>query len=172
MGSSRSASFEASPSKYVPSSVRIRPIALSRFVSSNSSLDERAKRALVAEEPLERPRQAPVAVREVRPERLVQRLRGPDVDLLGLADELLELRPDDVDVDRHARVLEREQSDLQRPLDEGRPILDRPLREEGGESRVPDDEALDDDPVAFDADLGGRELDDSCFHGRDRQGCL
>ena len=128
--------------------------------------DVRPQRALVAEEPLERPRQAPVAVGEVRAERLVQRLRRPDVDLLRLAEELLELRPDDVDVDRDAGVLQREQPDLQRPLDERRAILGGSLREEDSEPRVTDDEALDDDPVRLDADFVGRELDDSCFHAR------
>jgi hypothetical protein len=55
-------------------------------------VDERAQRATVTEEPLERPRKATVAVGEVRPERLLQRRRRPLVDQLGLADELLELR--------------------------------------------------------------------------------
>ena len=41
VGSSSWASRDASPSKYAPSSVRIRPIALSRFVSSNRSVTKR-----------------------------------------------------------------------------------------------------------------------------------
>ncbi len=134
--------------------------------------DVGAKGALVAEEPLQRPRQAPVAIGEVGAERLVERLRGPHVDLLRLADELLELRPDDVDVDRDAGILEREEADLQRPLDERRPLIGGSFRQEGRQYAVANDETLDHDPVRVDADLVGRELDDSGFHDRDRQGCL
>ncbi len=130
----------------------------------------RAEGALVAEELLEGPRQAPVAIGEVGAERLVERLRGPDVDLLRLPDQLLELRPDDVDVHGDAGVLEREEADLQRALDERRPLIDGPLREERCQSGVADDEALDHDSVRVDVDLVGRELDDSCFHAPDPRG--
>ncbi len=117
MGSRSVASFEASPSKYVPRSGPIRPIALSRFDSSNSSVHERPQPAPVAEELLQRPRQPPVAVGEVGAE-LLERRRRPLVGVLGLADEALELAPDGVHVDAHACVLERHQADLQGALDE------------------------------------------------------
>ena len=81
-------------------------------------VDHRAQRAAVAEELLERARQPAVAVGEVGAERLLERLGGLLVDLFGLADELLELGADDVDVDGDARVLEREQADAQGALDE------------------------------------------------------
>ena len=60
---------------------------------------------------------------------------------LGLAHELLELGPDDVDVDGHAGVLEREQADPKAALDEGRPVVGRALGQERGEGPVVDDEA-------------------------------
>ena len=74
------------------------------------------------------------------------------VDRLGLADELLELGPDDVDVDGHARVLEGEQADAHGALDEVGAVVAGPLGQERGQRRVGDDQALDDDPIAFDAD--------------------
>ena len=63
---------------------------------------------------------------------------GSLVDLLGLADEPLELGLHDVDVDRDAGVLEREQADPQRPLDEGRAVVAGTLGQERGEPRVED----------------------------------
>ena len=75
---------------------------------------------------------------------------------LGLAEELLELGPDDVHVDRHAGVLEGEQADPHGPLDEVRAVVGRALGEERGERRVRDDEPVDDDPVALDPDARRR----------------
>ena len=88
-------------------------------------LDHRPQGASIAEELLEGPRQAAVAIGEVGAQGLLERLGGLLVDRLGLADELLELGPDDIDVDRHAGVLEREQADPEGALDEppGRPRL-------------------------------------------------
>ena len=99
-------------------------------------VDHRAQRAAVAEEALERARQPAVAVGEVGAERLLERLRGLVVDRLGLAQELLELGPDDVHVDRHAGVLEREQADPDGPLDEVR--RDRRPGARRGRRRAPD----------------------------------
>ena len=93
-------------------------------------VDHRPQRAPVAEELLERPRQAAVAVGEVRAEGLLERLGGLLVDRFGLAHELLELAPDDVDVDRDAGVLEREEADPNGPLDELRPVVGRALGQE------------------------------------------
>ena len=75
---------------------------------------------------------------------------------LGLADELLELGADDVHVDGHAGVLEGEEADPGRALDEVRAIGGGRSPMNAGERRVADDEPLDDDPVAFDADAGRR----------------
>ena len=78
-------------------------MAVSRFVSSNSSFDELLEGAPVAEELLERPRQAPVAVREVGAQHV---LDGPGrrlVDGRRLGDELLELAAHDVHVHRRGR---------------------------------------------------------------------
>ena len=147
MGSSRTASRDASPSKYVPRSVCIRPIALSRFVSSNSSFtnERSAPRSPRNRSSVRGRRPSPSA--KFWPERLVQRLSRAGVDLLGLAHELLELRPNDVDVDGRARILEREQPDPQGPFDERRTILRRALPQDRREGRVADDQAVDDDPV-------------------------
>ena len=120
-------------------------------------LDHRAQGAPIAEELLERPRQAAVAIGEVRPEGLLERLGGLLVDRFGLADELLELGPDDVDVDRDARILEREQADPDRPLDQVGAIVHRSLAQERREGRIADHEALDHDPLALEPDPGGRE---------------
>ena len=95
-------------------------------------VDHRAQGAAVAEEPLQGPRQASVAVGEVRAQRLLEGRGGPLVDLLRLADHPLEFGPDGVDVDRHARVLEGEQADPQRALDEAGALGCRALAEERG----------------------------------------
>ena len=118
-------------------------------------VDHRPQRAAVAEEPLERARQPSVAVGEVRAERLLERERGLLVDRFGLTDELLELGPDDVDVDRDAGVLEREQADPQRAPDELGAVIGRALGEERGQRRIVEDQPLHDDPVTLDADTRG-----------------
>src|SRR5439155_6416974 len=132
--------------------------------------DEDAWLAAVPEEPLGRPRQPAVAVGEIRPERLLERGGGPLVDGLGLLEESRELAPDDVDVHGDAGVLERDEADLQRALDEARPFDRRALRDERREARVEQDQPLDHDPIAVDADGGfgsgqlDREGDDAGFH--------
>ena len=124
----------------------------------------RAQRAAVAEELLQRARQPPVAVREVGAQGLLEGGRGTLVDLLRLADHPLELRADGVHVDRDPGVLQRDQPDPQRTLHERTPIPRRALPQERGEGRVRQGQALDDDPVAFQADRGV-ERDDDGFHG-------
>ena len=134
VGSRSWARRDASPSKYVPSSVRILPIALSRFVSSNSSVDERLEPAAVAEERLERPRQAAVAIGEVLAEQLVERARAPCSLASAVAgQEPVELAPDRIHVDRDAGVLERDEADPERALDERRAVGRRPLGDEPGQ---------------------------------------
>ena len=147
VGSRSSASLDASPSKYVPSRVRIRPIALSRFVSSNSS-STNARSAPRSPRNLS-------SVRGRRPSpsaKFARRTWSSASAAVVLAcsvwRELLELVADEVDVDRRGRVLEREQADLQGALDERRPVRRLALGEDGGERRVADDQAVDDDPVA------------------------
>ena len=112
---------------------------------------ELLERAAVAEELLERPRQPAVAVGEVGAQDVLDGARGLLVDGRRLGDELLELAPDDVDVDRGRRVLEGQQADAQGTLDDGRALAGLALGERRGEDRVREDEALDDDPVAVDA---------------------
>ena len=97
--------------------------------------------------------------------------RGAFVHLLGLAQHAFELGADNVDVDAHARVLERDQPDPQGALDESRPIVGRAIGERRGERRVVEHEAVHDDPVAQHLDagrrIGGRRERDerSGFHG-------
>ena len=110
----------------------------------------------MAEETLQRSRQAPVPVGEVRAQRLLEGNGGALVHLLGLAQDAFELGPDDVDVDAHAGVLERDQPDPQGAFDERRPIVCRPLGERRRERRVVEDEAVHDDPVAQHLDAGRR----------------
>ena len=129
-------------------------------------VDHRAQRAAIAEELLEGPRQAAVAVGEVRAQRLLERGRGTLVDLLGLADHPLELGAHGVDVDGHARVLQCDEPDAQRALDDRTPIPRRALPQERGEGRVRQGQALDDDPVALEPDHLV-ERDDVRFHAPD-----
>ena len=143
----------------------MRPIGAVALRLVEQLVDHGAQRAAIAEELLERAWQSAVAVREVGPERLLERGRGPFVDLLGLADHPLELGADRVDVDGHAGVLERDQADAQGALDERTPIPRRALPQERGEGRVRQGQALDDDAVALEADRGV-ERDDDGFHGR------
>ena len=137
-------------------------------------VDHRAQGAAIPEEPLEGSGQAPVPVGEVRAQRLLERHGGALVHLLGLAQDAFELGPDDVDVDAHARVLERDQPDAQGALDECRPIVGRAIAERRGERRVVEDQAVHDDPVAQHLDacrrggsVGGRRErhERSGFHG-------
>ena len=76
VGSSSCARREASPSKYAPSSTRIRPMALSRLLSSKSSDTKCVELAAVPEELLERARQPAILVGEVRAQDLVELLGG------------------------------------------------------------------------------------------------
>ena len=131
----------------------MRPMAESRRVSSNSSLTNCCSCAPVAEELLERPGQAPVAVREVGAQHVLDGARGLLVDRRGLGDELLELAAHDVHVHRRRGVLEREQADAQRALHHGRAVRGLALGERRGQHPVREDEALDDDAIAVDADL-------------------
>jgi hypothetical protein len=71
-------------------------------------LDHRLECAPVAQELLERARQAAVAVGEVGPQGPLERECCLLVDRFGLAHELLELGPHDVHVDRDAGILEGE----------------------------------------------------------------
>ncbi len=124
-----------------------------------------AQRPAVAEELLERSRQAPVTVREVRAERLLQRLRCAFVDLLRLTHHAFELHADGVHVDGHAGVLEGDQADAQGPLHESTAIRRRAFAEKGRERRIGEGESLDHDPVALEPN-GLMERDDGSFHAR------
>ena len=116
---------------------------------------ERAELAAVAQEGLERAREAPVAVGEVLAQELVEgggRLR---VGVLGLAQEAGELGADGVDVDGDAGVHEGGHADLEGALDEAGALLGGALGDEGGQAGIDEDQALDDDAVALDRDAGG-----------------
>ena len=128
-------------------------MAESRRVSSNSSAHERAQLAAVAQELLQGARQAAVAVREVLAQDLVQGGRGALVGRLRLRTQRLELAPHDVHVQRHPGVLERGQADAQRALQRG-PVGPPRARSatNAAERGVHEREALDDQPVAIDAD--------------------
>ena len=117
-------------------------------------VDHRPQGAAIAEELLERARQPPVAVGEVGAQGLLERLGGLLVDRLRLAQELLELGPHDVHVDRHAGVLEGEEADPDGALDEVGAVVGRALGEERGERLVLHDQMVDDDAIALDADAG------------------
>ena len=154
VGSRSRARREASPSKYVPSSSRIWPIALSRFDSSNRSVTNAWRRP-------RSPRNAS-RVRGSRPSpsakfwrrSSLERGRGPLVGLGGPAEEPVELASDGVDVDRDAGVLERDEADPEGALDERGPVVRRPLGDEPGQPGIDQDEPLDDDPLTVEPDDG------------------
>jgi hypothetical protein len=132
----------------VPSSSRSRPIALSRFDSSNSSVTNAWSRPWS-------PRNASsvrVAVGEVLAEQVAERGRGLLVGLGGPDQQPVELAPDRVDIDGHPGVLERDEADPEGSLEERRPIVRRSLGDEQGQAGVGQREPLHDDPVALDAD--------------------
>ena len=115
-------------------------------------VDHRPQRTAVAEKLLQCPRQAPIAIGEVGPQGLLQRLGGLLIDRLGLANQLLELGAYDVHVDRDPGVLERQQSDPKGSLDEVRSVIAGAFREVCRKGRIVQDQALHHDPVAIDAD--------------------
>ena len=147
-------------------------MALSRLASSNSSSTKLAQLALVAEEPLQRPRQAALAVGEVLAQHHVQGGGRLLVGGLRLAQQPLELGPDRVHVDRHADALDRRQADPQRAFHEQGPLLGRAIGHERCQRRVVQHEVLDDEPIRLDPDGGrtgrlGRERDEpGGFHAR------
>ena len=132
----------------------MRPMALSRLASSNSSSTKLAQLALVAEEPLQRPRQPALAVGEVLAQQHVQRRGRLLVGGLRLAQQPLELGPDRVHVDRHADALDRREPDPQGPLDQQAALLRGPVRDERRQSVVVQDQVLHDEPVRLDLDRG------------------
>ncbi len=165
VGSRRVASLLPSPSMYVPRSVLMRPMALSRFVSSKSSS--------VSERSLPRSPRKASSVRGRRPSPSAKFWRrswsracgGLRVGVLGRAQEAGELGADGVDVDGHAGVHEGGQADLEGALDDARTLLGGALGDEGGQAGIDEDQALDDDAVALDrhaggADAGGRRRAD------------
>jgi hypothetical protein len=127
------------------------PIRRSRYRASSRRTAHRPSTATPRgpEELLEGPRQPSVAVGEVGTERLFQRGRRSLVDLLGLAHHPLEFGAYGVDVDGHAHVLERKQTDPQGALSDGLALGGLALPEERGKRRVRDRQALDDDPIAL-----------------------
>ena len=110
-------------------------MAESRRFSSNSSLTNVAQLPAVAKEPLERPRQATLAVGEVLAQHRIHLGRHALVDGLRLAQQALELAANDVHVHRRARVTERGEPDAQRALDEPGPGLGRAARHDRGRCR-------------------------------------
>ena len=116
---------------------------------------ERAELAAVAQEGLERAREAPVAVGEVLAQELVQGRGRLRVGVLRLAQEGGELGPHRVDVDGHAGVHEGGQADLEGALHEAGALLGGALGDEGGQAGIDEDQALDDDAVALDRDARG-----------------
>ena len=149
-----------------------RAVAL-RFVEQ--LVDHRAQGTSIAEELLERPRQPAVAVGEVGAQGLLERLGGLLVDRFCLADQLLELGPDDVDVDRDAGILERQQADPDGAFDQFASVICGSLAQERRQRWVVNDQPFHDDPFALQANprrgrgtgLGmddGERREDGGFH--------
>ncbi len=133
----------------------MRPMALSRFVSSKSSS--------VSERSLPRSPRKVSSVRGRRPSpsaKFWRRSWSRAAAAFALASSVWrrrrgELGADRVDVDGHAGVHEGGQADLEGALDEAGALLGGALGDEGGEAGVDEDQALDDDAVALDRDARG-----------------
>ena len=120
--------------------------------------DHRAEGAAVTEELLQGARELAVAVGEVLAQHVLERAGRPLVGLLGLGEHPLELAPDHVHVDADASVLEGRQADAQRALHHCRAFGGVALGEECGEPGVQQRQALHDDAVRADRDVGRRDL--------------
>ncbi len=82
----------------------------------------------------------------------------PLAGCLGLAQEPLELAPDDIHIERHTCVLEGRQADPQRTLEECHAVLLGPLGHERGKVGVDEDEALHGHPVSVHPDDAGTAI--------------
>ena len=170
VGSSSCASRDASPSKKVPSRLRIRPMAESRRSSSNSS---RVKLRSWPRSPRKASR-----VRGRRPSPSAKFVRSTSSTWVATRSlsvsawriDGLELAAHDVHVERGAGILQRDEPDAQGPAHERGPLLRRTAPHEGGQPGIDEAEVPDDEPVRGDADafaVGCRrgQLDDGgAFH--------
>jgi hypothetical protein len=116
---------------------------------------EGAQLAAIAQEGLERARQATIDVGEILSQHLVHLSRDTLVERLGLADHGLEFTAHHVHVERGARVLQGQQADAQGARHECRSIVGGALSHEGGEARIDESKVVDEDALSRDIDAGG-----------------
>ena len=105
----------------------------------------------VAEERLQRSRKPPFAIREVRPQDGLERLRGPLVGSLALVREPFELGPDGIHVQGHADALQRREADSDRALDQDRVVIGRLRGEPGGERAIGQGQPINLDAISCDS---------------------
>ena len=155
MGSRSVASLLPSPSMYVPRSVLMRPMALSRFVSSKSSS--------VSERSLPRSPRKASSVRGRRPSpsaKFWRRSWSRACAAFALASSVARRRP--ANSARTASTLTVTPASMRavRPIlrarsTRPRALLGGALGDEGGQAGVDEGQALDDDTVALDRHAGG-----------------
>jgi hypothetical protein len=135
--------------------MRMRPIAESRRSLIEEFARERAQLTSVAQECLERPGQATIAIGEVLAQDLIYLGCDPLVEGFGLTQHGVELATHDVDVHRGTGVLQGDKPDAECAANEGRPVVCGPLGHESREARVEESEVLDDEALAAHGDLLG-----------------
>ncbi len=130
--------------------------------------DQPAQLAVLAQELLERARQAPVTIGEVRPELLLDSLGGARIRLLQPLAEAAELGAHDIRRQAHACAADGLQADARRALDQLRLLRRLALGDEGGQLLVDELEMLHDDAVGGDGNAAlhtgniGTGCDSSC----------
>ena len=108
---------------------------------------ERAEAAAIAQERLQRARQATVDVPEVLTQQLIHLGRDAVVEGLRALHERLELTAHEVGVQRRAGSLEGDEADAQGARDQRGALLFRVVAQECGQASVDERELLDDDAV-------------------------
>ena len=170
VGSRRVASLLPSPSMYVPRSVLMRPMALSRFDSSKSSS--------VSERSLPRSPRKASSVRGRRPSpsaKFWRRSWSRACAAFALASSVARRRP--ANSARTASTLTVTPASMRavRPILRARStsagaLLGGALGDEGGQAGVDEDQALDDDAVALDRDARGAVAGRGCGDRRQAGG--
>jgi hypothetical protein len=116
-------------------------------------VDQATQGSVLAEELVKRPRELAILGGERLAQCKVQGCRRSVVRLVGAMHEPLEFTGDEVDVERDARIAQRDETDLEPPLDHGRPInlgvIDDVRRQFGVVQR----KTRDGDVVSLDANL-------------------
>jgi hypothetical protein len=133
----------------------MRPIAESRFFSSNSSSTNMRSAPRSPRNFSSVRGSRPVAVREVRAQDVWSSACAARSFACSPAGRASRTRPHHVHVERRPGVLEREQPDPQGAFHERHAVPRRALADDRGKAGIGDDQTLYDKPVALDMNPGG-----------------